>query len=230
MSSFEPLANDAAGFGFVPDEERPAAGDFVRDGAAPTPEEVEAAETPEPPEVESPVDPAVALQASYDEGYRAGSEALPWSEARQLEGALQALDGAARALGDLERQYLGAHRRLAVELALTVAERLLQRAVEADPELLAAQVERATEAFADGDPFCVKLSSSDLETIQAADSPVLARLRQATGLRLEADPELGTGDFRVEGERSRVDGRRGELLRRVRAELLAELEGGEGAS
>jgi len=59
---------------------------------------------------------------------------------------------------------------------------------------------------------------------------VLARLQGATGLRLEVDAELGSGDFRVEGERSRVDGRRDELLRRVRAELLAQLEGGEAAS
>ncbi len=229
MSSFEPLANDAAGFGFVPDEERPAAGDFVRDGAAPTPEEVEAPETPVPPEVESPVDPAVALQASYDEGFRAGSEALPWREARQLEGAIEALDGAARALVDLERHYLGAHRRLAVELALTVAESLLQRALEADPDAVASRIERAVESVASGDPLCVKLSSADLEALEAGDSPVLARLGQSAVLRLEADAELGRGDFRVEGPRSRVDGRRDELLRRVRAELHAQLEDGEAA-
>ncbi len=230
MSSFEPLPNGPSDGRFVPHEDGPKPGAFVRDGASAAPEPVESPQAAPPAEEPTPADPAVALQAAYDEGLRAGRESLPWREATQLEGALEALEGAARALLELERHYLGAHRRLAVELSLTIAESLLQQAVQADPERLAEQVARASEALAPAEPLRVRLSDADLKALEAGGSPVLARLREMPGLRLEADAELERGDFRVVGERSRVDARRAELLRRVRAELLAELDGGEVAS
>lgn len=233
MSSFEPTASNSAPRIFVPDDAQPRAHGFVSDRAAAGPPQDDG--TAAVPEAETtqavgPPDPAVAEREAYDEGFRAGREALPWREAEQLESTLEALRGAAEAVGNFQRNYLAEHRRLAVELSLTIAERIVGRAVEADPDLLTGLVERAIAGFTETEPLCVKLSERDHAVLEAGSSAGLTRLSESTGLRFESDEALEAGEVRVEGERSQVDARWGELLRRVREELLTALASGVQAS
>ena len=217
MSSFEPQPGGRARSGFVPDDAPPRVGGFQQDGAA---EPVATGEVSQPC---AEPDPEAARREAWDEGFRAGEQSLPWREARQLEGALEALRAAAEAATELRRQYLGEHRRLAVELSLDIAECLLGRAVEADPELLAGRVARAIEAFEDPGSLCVKLSEGDHDAVRAGLGSEWAGSSESPALRFEVDAALLAGEFRLEGERSRVDARWSELLGRVREELLASL-------
>ncbi len=177
-----------------------------------------------PPAAPAPPVGQAALRAAREEGFAAGraeglAEGVRQVEREALGPAAAALEEAAQALTALRRHYLRAQRGLLVELALAVAARLLAREVEADRDALAGALERALEALGEEPASRVLLSERDLELVEHGLAPRLSALAAERGLVLEASPELASGDVRVLAERSEVDARRAELLRRLRAEL-----------
>lgn len=166
-------------------------------------------------------------QEAFEAGRAAGRAELPWRDADALRSALISLEEAARALGGVRRDYLMAQRRALVELALAVAERVLGRAVAADPDALVAVVERALAQLGADEPVRLRLCAGHLETLELGLAPQLARLAAEHGVRVEADRELVPGDVRVFAGRSQVDARLEECLRRVRDELSEAIDADE---
>jgi flagellar biosynthesis/type III secretory pathway protein FliH len=163
-------------------------------------------------------------QNVYEEGRAAGRAELPWREAEDLRSAVEACEGMARGLAALQRTYLRAHRRCLVDLALAVAEKLLGRAIEAEPDALTGILERAIEALDEVPATRVNLSRRDSEILERGLAPDLARLTHEHGIAVEADPNLAPGDVRVFAGITEVDGRLSELLRRMREELFEAVE------
>jgi flagellar assembly protein FliH len=167
--------------------------------------------------------PAVDLEelrrAAFEEGRAAGRAELPWQDADALRAALGSLEEAARALDATRRGYLRAQRRALVELAIAVAERVLARAVAADPDALVLLVARALDLLGEEEPLRVRLCAAHVETCAQGLAPELARLVEERGVALEPDRELSPGDVRVQAGRCQVDARLGECLRRVREDL-----------
>ncbi len=222
MSSFEPAPDERRERRFVPDP--PPADPLRAPCEAPPPGE------PDPPAAATPVTDAApraeaeaALREAYERGLGEGRATATQREAA-LETAAAALQQASLELAELGGGYLAANRRAAVELALAIAERILARELERDPDAVAALAARAFEKLDAAAPR-VLLSERDHATLGVERPPALERL--AAEGALEVDPGLRPGEVRVEAPPSQVDARLPELLRRVREEL--DLGAGEEA-
>lgn len=168
-------------------------------------------------------DPDEIARRAYAEGLEAGRGELPWREAEALRTAVAAVESAARSLADLRRGYLLENRRALVELAVVIAERILARRLETDPDALAALVERAAGAVGEEAPVRVLLSPADFDTCQAGIEDRLRHLADRGELRVEAHSGLERGEARVAAGASEVDARLPAILERVRDELAEVL-------
>lgn len=165
---------------------------------------------------------AEGLAKGREEGLHAAREALPLQEAEDLNAAAVALREAARGVEALRAGYLVENRKLLVDLALSVAGRILGREIAADPDALLTTVERALAALGDAEPVALRLSPEVAEAVAEERSPALAELARQHGLRIETDPRLSRADARVLADRTAVDARLETTLARI-AEEWGEL-------
>lgn len=201
----------AGGFEAVPLAGRAFVSDAVEisvsvEPAAPTPAEIEARE-----------------RAAFERGLAEGRAALPWQEAAALEGALTALEQAARKVAALRRAYLVENRRAVVDLACEIARAIGVAAPEARGELLASLLDRALAAVAPLD--------APLEVcVSPADHDVLAKARALspdTSVRLVPDPALPPGEVRVATRTGDVRASVAVAIEQVRAGLARALSAPE---
>jgi flagellar assembly protein FliH len=172
---------------------------------------------------------AEGLEAGREQGAAAARAELPFAEAETLRTAAGALEEAARSVAALRRGYLAENRRLLVELAVAVAERVLARRIEADPDALLGVVERALAELGDAPELRLKLSERDRQAVEAGRALELAAFAERHGVAVEADPALAPGDVRILAGRTQVDARIGVVLRRIREELVACADAPEAA-
>lgn len=215
-TAFAPAPGPAGGFAPAP---LPAAGAFLRAGE--TPARPEPAPVPPPPPPSPPPAPAIDVEAlrraAWEEGERAGRAALPWQEAEALRSAADALAAAGRELAVLRQTYLLENRRLVVELACAIAERVVGAPpAPAARDALTALVDRAVALFPPDEPLALHVSAADRETLAAApDATLLGDGR----LALVTDATLAPGQARIVGGSGAVRTAVADVLERVRAEL-----------
>lgn len=214
MSSFDPDPSstvDTVSFMPEPIEGADAAANgFVAMGVAGETTEVDAA-----PELTAE---EIRVQA-YAEGVLAGRAELPWQEAAELQGLIDTLEEALTGVAELRRNSLRDQRRVVVELAVAIAEKLLRQTIEADTDNLVAIVERAVSTLPDEGKLRVVLSSADYEALQTGMAAALSSFCDDSGAEIEASAELARGDVRVLGVIGGVDARITSLLTRVREGL-----------
>ncbi len=228
MSSFEPDAGAAVPNGFVPAEPLQEGSAFERRAIGGAPAEPEPAPGPAPVADAPPApDTAELERAAFERGVAAGRAELPWSESEAYAQAATSFVEAARALAALRRDYLARQRRTVVELALTVAEKIVRRELRTDAAALASIVERALAQLDTEGPLRVAVSPADRDALETG-APELAERLAGAGAALEPDPGLERGDVVVDAGASQVDARIPELLRRLREELETALADGDG--
>lgn len=179
-------------------------------GAPPTP--TPTAEPEEP-------DPEHFWLLGYAAGRDATRDELPFREAEGLALATEALVRAAGELASLRREYLSSNRRELVDLAIAIAERILERELAHDPDVLAALVERSLESLAEEGPIRLLLCDADREVLRSADSSRLAALRDEGGLEIETAADLSRGEVRLQAGAAEMDARIQTLLGLVREGL-----------
>lgn len=145
--------------------------------------------------------------------------------------ALERAELAAKALAEWAEflaQFRAAAGEVVLELAVVVAERILRREIERDPDWVAQQAAECIGRLPPNGPLKLRLHPRDRERLLSL-SPRPDWLSDEARLRLVADTSLSTGECVVESERGRVDGRRAasleaarEVLRDVLAQSLAE--------
>lgn len=221
---------------FVPDPPlsarrafRPAAARGAPGDAAAGPSEGEPAAPSAAPH-EPTADPsyerglAEGLARGREEGAAQARASLPIEDLERLRAASTALDEAARGITALRRGYWLENRKILVALAVAVAERIVRRELATDPDALAPIVERALSALGDASPVQLRLAPAVTEALADGRAVDLAALAAEHGLRVEADPRLSPGDARVLAERTSVDARLSESLRRIAEELRETAE------
>ena len=184
-------------------------------------------EMPQPENAEKPLaDPEELLRQTYERGREAGRAELPWQEAEALQSAQAALSRAASALEDERRGSLRAQRETVIELALAVAQRILEHEVSARLDDLEPLLERALALLARRGPVVLHLAPGDLETLRAGGAPELEQLAGDAVERIEADPGLRPGDARLSAGSAGVDASIEMILSQFRSELrgLVRLE------
>lgn len=156
---------------------------------------------------------------------RGAAQAAEMERAADREAAEAVLRGVQQAVTDLRKEgaaRLADWQKAAVELAMTMATRLLHDRVQAGEFPMEAKVRDMIAQLGDDTAVAVQLNPLDLEVLkrQLGGEPLDPELGE---LRLVADPSLGRGDCRVEGRESMLLSEVSRELQEIRDELFRSL-------
>jgi len=110
-----------------------------------------------------------------------------------------------------------------VRLALAIAEKIVGRAVDADPQIVASVLERAKKEIAEARLIRVRLNPAD-HCILSELRPELVRTEESGGRRIEVAPsdDVARGGCRIETEIGVVDATIPTQIEEIQRQLLEE--------
>lgn len=140
---------------------------------------------------------------------------------KELLPALVAFADAGQSLIVFEEQFVSRYTPQIVELALTIAEKVIGKAVEDEPQITAAILERAKQEVVDAKQMRVWLHPLDFK-ILAELRPDLIKMGDESGRSIEvlASEEISRGGCRLETESGLVDATVPTQLDEIRRQLL----------
>ena len=171
----------------------------------------------------SPADIAQLVDAARAEGYAAGRQDGAAEAAGPIAEAQVALQGAAQALVAEREALADATERAAVELALRLAGKIVNAAVEADPELVVEAVRGALRLLMDRERFTVLVNPADLEIVREGLAGVVAELGGVEHFEVQAERRVARGGAVVRTAEGEVDASLEAKLDRAREVLDDEL-------
>lgn len=170
---------------------------------------------PDPAE-ETPVARAERL---YQEAYRSGFEegtAAGLAEFRDHVGeAHRALESAAEAIRQAHEQFLDNLEPQVVEIAKTVAARILRREARSDPELVRRTVRAALENLAERSKAIVRLNPADIEALTERGVSLEGEFRGFERVEVTPDDSVPRGGCTVETKTIDIDARLDTQLARI---------------
>ena len=157
-----------------------------------------------------------AFTKGYAQGERAGLEAGGKRAEAMLRRVAQTLED----LGSLRRTLMQQSERQMVQLALTLARRVVHREISLDPELIAAMAHVAIKKLGISNPSTIRLHPDDY-TVVARDGDRWS----GSNVTVVPDPAIARGGCMVESDFGNIDG----SLDRQFDEMARALLGGAGA-
>jgi flagellar assembly protein FliH len=170
------------------------------------------------------------IEAARKEAERLLEQARLEGAARGCEEAKQeilpsavAFANAGQTLIVFEQQMIARYAPEMVRLALAIAEKIVQKTVAADPEIVAAVLEQARREVADARRIRIHLNPADYELL-AETRPDLLTMGHDSGREIEvvADEEVSRGGSRLETEIGVVDATLPTQMAEIRRQLLDE--------
>jgi flagellar assembly protein FliH len=144
-----------------------------------------------------------AAAAAREEGYAAG-----FAEAHaQLEPARTALLEAAATLQRTAADVVPAAERRAVELALTIAEKIVTQAVEADPELVSSVVAGALRRAIHSGPLVLEVNPADVDLVKSSLDEIARTLGGLPKLELVGERRVSRGGCVIRTADGEIDAR-----------------------
>lgn len=160
-----------------------------------------------------------AEQAGREAAQQAIERLLKERVGEQIETLRPALAGVVSQLTEERGAWLDHWQRAAVELAVKIAERLVRRELERQPEIADAWVREALELAAGASEINVRLNPEDHARIGASTDAIAATLGELGAARLTADPTVSPGGCVVETSHGTVDMRLDSQLQRLLEDL-----------
>jgi flagellar assembly protein FliH len=157
-----------------------------------------------------------AFAKGYAQGERAGIEA----GGKRAEAMLRRVAHTLTELGSLRETLIQQTERQMVQLALTIARRIVYREVSLDPELIAAMAHVALKKLATTSPATIRLNPEDY-TVVAGDGDRWAGMP----VNVVPDPAIARGGCLVESEFGRIDASIDRQFQEMTRALLGEERG-----
>ena len=157
-----------------------------------------------------------AFTKGYAQGERAGLEA----GGKRAEAMLRRVAQTLEELGGLRKTLMQQSERQMVQLALTLARRVVHREITLDPELIAAMAHVAIKKLGISNPSTIRLHPDDY-TVVARDGDRWS----GSNVSVVPDPSIARGGCMVESDFGNIDG----SLDRQFDEMARALLGGAGA-
>jgi flagellar assembly protein FliH len=186
----------------------------------------EAERTPEQEAGAEAGDERESVQQALDQVRREARQAGETAVRRQLEPQLKAAEERlARAVADIAvcKQRLRAEtEREMVELALTIARKVVRRELTVDPAAITGIARAALDRVSARDIVRVRVSPSYCDALRKA----VADIGPGAAIDIEADPALGAGGLVIETNRGALDASVDGQLDEIEHGLADRLEGG----
>ena len=145
------------------------------------------------------------------------------SDRRLIQSTLERLAQSVQELQTHHRLSVTELRHAAVELALTIATRLLHQQVNAGDFAIEALVRDMSAQLGDDVPVTIRLNSEDVALLESRLQGMPLFPEMETAPRFVADPSLARGDCRVEGKSITLLSELTGQLQEIRDELLRSL-------
>jgi len=173
---------------------------------------------------------AAVLQAeSQHLGHQQGVE-RGLAEARvRVEGALEAVAAAERALAEMYDRYVAEAEAAAVDLAFQIAEKLIGATIASDREAVLGVVSGALLRTTDRDHLVLEVNPGDFELVRDSAAELASRLGGISRMEVVSERRVEAGGCVVRTEAGEIDARVSSQLERVR-QLLAEAGGATPAA
>jgi flagellar assembly protein FliH len=169
-------------------------------------------------------------EAARAEGYEQGRAAGHEQGAAEIAAAAAALGAAAHGIEELRGEVAEAVESDAIELALTLAGKILAGAFQARPELVVDIVQGALRRISDRRQITVLVNPADLEVVRAAIGELTAQGSGVELCDLQSDARVGVGSAIVRTSEGEVDASVQTQLERAREVANTTLETGERAA
>lgn len=159
-----------------------------------------AAQGPTPAEVEAHL--AALEREAFTKGYAAGERAGAEAGARRADAMLRRVAQTLESLAQLRRTIIQQTEHQVVDLALTLARRVVHRELTLDPQLVAALAHVALERLGERAPATIRLHPDDYATVLAQ------RGEQWEGAQVTVVPDaaVARGGCLVESDFGMIDG------------------------
>jgi flagellar biosynthesis/type III secretory pathway protein FliH len=173
----------------------------------------------------APPVPAIDVEAIRAEGFNDGYSAGVADARGTFEPAAAALEAAAAELHLLRGETAERSERAAVELAIAIAEKILQGALAAEPERVVDAVRGALRRLVERDRVLVLVHPDDLDVVREHAAGLVAELGGIEHCGVEADRRVGRGGAIVRTAEGEVDATLETKLDRAREVVESELAG-----
>lgn len=138
-----------------------------------------------------------AFATAYAQGEKAGHEA----GAKRADAMLRRMAETLKELDELRQTIIRQSERQVVQLALSIAQRILRREVQVDQELTCAMARVALDRLGDAASTRIRLHPDDHAAIAASHGPAWA----GRNVTIEADPSINRGGCLIESPFGFVD-------------------------
>lgn len=155
------------------------------------------------------------IQEAYQEAYQRGLSQAQEQFAASIAQAAETVEAAAMAIQEARQSFLDSLEPQVVQLASLIAQRVLQREIRTDAELIHATARRALGKIADRQIITARVHPQDLEALRLHKIALLEDFEGVEELTIEADDSVNPGGCVIESRLMQADARLETLLSTV---------------
>lgn len=165
------------------------------------------------------------VREAYEEGLRRGHAAGQQRFDEGVGQAVETLHGVSEQMLQARVEFLDSLQPQLVQLAVALAERILEREVQLDPTVVATTARAALERIVDAERVLLRVNPTDLAVLRERKADYLAEFEQIETIEFSPDPEIPSGGCIAATEQLEIDARLSEQLYTMMAQMLAQSNG-----
>lgn len=162
------------------------------------------------------------IEEAYARGRQEGMAAVE----QRFDSTAQALTQALEDVSRMRDSLAQTSSQDMLRLVIAVAEQIILRAVDVNPEVVLSIIGNALQASVRADSYRVKINPEDLEAVNKQKPLFLASISGLKNLSFEADPSITRGGCRIDSELGDVDATietQLESIRQALSEAITEI-------
>jgi flagellar assembly protein FliH len=147
----------------------------------------------------------LSINQQLEEAYARGRQDGQAQVEQRLESTTQALTQALEDVCRLRESLAQTGSQDMLRLVMAVAEQIIRRTAEVDPEVVLSIIKNALQASVQADSYRIRINPADLEGVTRQKPLFLASISGLKNLNFEADADISPGGCRVDSELGDVD-------------------------
>lgn len=162
------------------------------------------------------------VREAYEEGLRRGHAAGRQQFDETVGQAAETLLAVCEKMLDSHNAFLDSLQPQLVRLAVSLAERILEREVELDPTVVATTARAALKRILDAERVVLRVNPDDIAILRERRADILAEFERIQSLEFNPDPTIPTGGCVAVTDTLELDARLSEQLATMMKHMLAQ--------
>ncbi len=185
-------------------------------------------EIPAPPAPQPAVEVTEELKRKlFEQGYEQGQRVGQELAEKKLEPVTNRFEEATRDLNELRSKIIRRSERNIVDLALEISQKIIQRELSLDPEILVGMIRSALAEFEGQDEITIRVRPDDHQYLSTAKSRLVEGESGIKKILIQVDESISEGGCVIEAHFGKVDLRIDKQLEEIAREMGVEEEESE---